>query len=70
MADLTTEVQTDIENAKIHKCVEVEMTDGMITADFRSSTENMGMIGDWISYDKVFKTWQEFTDYADSFFKL
>jgi len=71
MADLTTQVQTDIQNAKIEKCVEVKMVDGMISAEFKSSKQAaMGMMGEWISYDKVFKTWKEFNDYADSFFKL
>jgi len=71
MADLTTQVQTDIENAKMHKCIEVEIIDDMISADFRSSIDSNSMCcGDYVHYDKIFKTWKEFNDYADSFFKL
>lgn len=58
-------IQNDIDSSKESKSVHLKMVDGMISANFGS----YGM-HDMISYDKIFKTWKEFTDYTDSFFKL
>lgn len=72
MTDLQIVVQQDIEKANEYREInDVEMIDGKISADFCiGESGDMCSCGNYVSYEKIFDTWADFTAYAESFFAL
>ena len=60
----------EVENKVPRRVGNIEMIDGKVKAYFSGSDPmDNSMYGYW-EYEKIFNTWNEFSKYAQDFFKL
>ena len=64
----TSTVNADIEKSKKNESVSVQLTDGKIVCNFSLNMDKESEYGRWHTYQKVFDSWKEFTDYSKDFF--